>query len=119
MCPRHFPLRGRERNNTKGQWLPAGHYRPHSHRSGRRRIDARPALSGSAPGQSKESMLRDIELGLKYFERVCVNIMVENTKPIKPDHCVIEIFKREVYPLYKDNEQVDILLNNTDFGVGV
>ena len=71
------------------------------------------------PGQSKESMLRDIELGLKYFERVCVNIMVENTKPIKPDHCVIEIFKREVYPLYKDNEQVDILLNNTDFGVGV
>lgn len=31
----------------------------------------------------------------------------------------VEIFKREVYPLYKDNEQVDILLNNTDFGVGV
>ena len=71
------------------------------------------------PGQSKESMLRDIELGLKYFDRVCVNIMVENTKPIKPDYGVIEIFKREVYPLYKDNEQVDILLNNTDFGVGV
>ena len=58
------------------------------------------------PGQSKESMLRDIELGLKYFDRVCVNIMVENTKPIKPDYGVIEIFKREVYPLYKDNEQV-------------
>ena len=71
------------------------------------------------PGQSKEGMLRDIELGLKYFERVCVNIMVENTKPIKPDYGVIEIFKREVYPLYKDNDHIDILLNNTDFGVGV
>lgn len=71
------------------------------------------------PGQSRESMLRDIELGLKYFDRVCVNIMVENTKPIKPDQRVIEIFKREIYPLYEDDERVDILLNNTDFGVGV
>ena len=71
------------------------------------------------PGQNKESMLKDIALGLQHFEHVCVNIMVENTKPIKPDYGVIEIFKREVYPLYKDNEQVDILLNNTDFGVGV
>lgn len=71
------------------------------------------------PGQSRESMLRDIDLGLKYFDRVCVNIMVENTKPIKPDHHVIEIFKREIYPLYEADERVDVLLNNTDFGVGV
>ena len=71
------------------------------------------------PGQTKESMLRDIELGLQYFERVCVNIMVANTKPILPDDGVRNIFIKEIYPLYKDNERVDILLNNTDFGVGV
>lgn len=71
------------------------------------------------PGQSKASMLKDIELGLKYFERVCVNIMVPNTKPIVPDPQVVQIFVDEVYPLYKDDERVDILLNNTDFGVGV
>ena len=71
------------------------------------------------PGQSKESMLIDIELGLQYFERVCVNIMVANTKPILPDPQVVEIFVKEIYPLYKDDERVDILLNNTDFGVGV
>ncbi len=75
-------------------------------------------LQGIA-GQTQESMQNDIETGLKYFERVCVNIMVANTKPVLPDPRVIEIFKQEIYPLYKDNERIDILLNNTDFGVGV
>ena len=60
----------------------------------------------------------DIETGLKYFSRTCVNIMVENQMPIKPDKKVIEQFVEYVYPLYKDNDRVDILLNNTDFGVG-
>lgn len=30
-------------------------------------------------------MISDIETGLKYFSRICVNIMVENQMPIKPD----------------------------------
>ena len=71
------------------------------------------------PGQNKESMLKDITLGLQYFERVCVNIMVPNTKSILPDPQVVETFVKEIYPLYKDDDRVDILLNNTDFGVGV
>jgi hypothetical protein len=71
------------------------------------------------PGQNKESMLKDIALGLQYFERVCVNIMVPNTKSILPDPQVVEIFVKEIHPIYKDDDRVDILLNNTDFGVGV
>lgn len=71
------------------------------------------------PGQTRESMLRDITTGLQYFKRVCVNIMVPNTKPIAPDPQVVRIFIEEIYPLFKDDERVDILLNNTDFGVGV
>lgn len=70
------------------------------------------------PGQTKESMIEDIEIGLKYFNRVCVNIMMDNNMPIKADPNVITIFKKEVYPLYIENERIDILLNNTDFGVG-
>lgn len=69
-------------------------------------------------GQNAESMINDIEIGLKYFRRVCVNIMVENRMPIKPDKLVIEEFMNKVYPIYKDNNRLDILLNNTDFGVG-
>lgn len=70
------------------------------------------------PGQTAESMTADIETGLAYFNRVCVNIMQENGKPIKPDPRVIALFLEQVYPRYKDNARVDILLENTAFGVG-
>ncbi|MCI9617645.1 MAG: radical SAM protein [Eubacterium sp.] len=69
-------------------------------------------------GQSAESMLNDIETGLKYFDRVCINIMVENGMPIKPDDKVIKEFMNKIYPIYRNDNRLDILLNNTDFGVG-
>lgn len=70
------------------------------------------------PGQSVVSMERDIETGLTYFDRVCINIMVENKTPIKPDPNTIRTFVDELMPRYHDNPRVDILLHNTDFGVG-
>lgn len=70
------------------------------------------------PGQTRESMERDIETGLSYFERVCVNIMQENKRPIKPDLYVIEQFSKYLYPKYIGNDRVDILMENTAFGVG-
>lgn len=69
-------------------------------------------------GQTKESMLNDIETGLKYFDRVCVNIMTPNTTKIKPDTAVISVFKNKVAKKYINNSRVDILFENTDFGVG-
>lgn len=69
-------------------------------------------------GQTAQSMINDIEKGLECFERVCVNVMCENSTEIKPDPAVIEQFKQFVLPKYQDNNRVDILLNNTDFGVG-
>ena len=69
-------------------------------------------------GQDEASMERDIRLGLQSFERICINLMVENTAPLKPDPEVIRIFMEKFYPLYRENPRVDILLNNTDFGVG-
>ncbi len=70
------------------------------------------------PGQSVASMHYDIETALAHFERVCVNIMVENSAQLQPDKQVRNAFKEHLYPLYKDNPRIDILLNNTDFGVG-
>lgn len=69
-------------------------------------------------GQTRASMEDDIETGLQYFERVCINIMQKNLRPIKPDQKVIEIFARELYPKYIGNERIDILMENTAFGVG-
>ena len=70
------------------------------------------------PGQTAESMTNDIETGLAHFERVCVNIMQENGCPVKPDPRVVAIFANEIYPRYINNERVDILMINTEFGVG-
>lgn len=69
-------------------------------------------------GQSLASMSRDMELGLACFERICVNIMCQNTSSVMPDRQVIQAFAEKLYPLYKSHERIDILLNNTDFGVG-
>ncbi|MDE5562264.1 MAG: radical SAM protein [Clostridiales bacterium] len=69
-------------------------------------------------GQTEQSMLRDIELGLNNFERICINIMCDNSTAVKPDRSVIDTFRTRIYPIYRDDERVDILLNNTDFGVG-
>lgn len=69
-------------------------------------------------GQTTASMRNDVETGLAHFDRVCINIMVENTTPIHPDPQVIAEFCREIAPLYQDNPRVDILMENTDFGVG-
>lgn len=70
------------------------------------------------PGQTTASMLGDIAIGLQYFERVCINIMQENAKPIKPAPTVIAQFVQHILPIYADNPRVDVLLENTAFGVG-
>lgn len=69
-------------------------------------------------GQSVDTMEKDIELGLKYFERLCINIMCRNSTEIQPDNAVIKAFAEEIYPKYINNNRIDILINNTDFGVG-
>ncbi len=69
-------------------------------------------------GQTAASMEYDVETGLLYFERICINIMCKNSTQTVPDQKVTEIFMNELYPKYKDNERIDILINNTDFGVG-
>ncbi len=69
-------------------------------------------------GQTVESMGYDIKTGLQYFKRICINIMVENSTKIKPDPTVIRLFKKYYYDTYIHNPRVDILMSNTEFGVG-
>lgn len=69
-------------------------------------------------GQTYESMKNDINIGLENFSRVCVNIFTPNSTKIKPDYDVINVFRNEIAPLYMINDRIDILFDNTDFGVG-
>lgn len=69
-------------------------------------------------GQTRESMENDIKTGLDNFQRVCINIMCDNSTPVKPDKEVISIFREHIAPKYIDNPRVDILMDNLDFGIG-
>lgn len=69
-------------------------------------------------GQTEDSMRADIETGLAHFERVCVNLMVENTTAVRPDAAVLAVFARTLYAWCRDHARIDVLLSNTDFGVG-
>lgn len=70
------------------------------------------------PTQTVSSMTRDIELGLTYFERICVNVMCANSAALQPDPTVVTTFMQELYPRCNRDPRIDILVENTDFGVG-
>ena len=42
-------------------------------------------------GQTEQSMRNDIETGLRFFERVCVNLMTENSTDMYPDREVLDL----------------------------
>lgn len=69
-------------------------------------------------GQTEAMIQKDIDLGLQYFQRINLNVMCPNTAPIQPDQQVIDTFLQNIYPKYKDDPRIDILLHNTDFTVG-
>jgi hypothetical protein len=70
------------------------------------------------PGQTSALMLADLRTGLRYFERVCVNMMQPNSTGFAPDATVSAAFYRDIYPLYSDDERVDILATPEGFGIG-
>ena len=63
-------------------------------------------------------MKHDIETGLHYFQRICINIMNENTTEIHPDPEVIRLFMEKLFLQYRNHPRADILIENTEFGVG-
>jgi len=69
-------------------------------------------------GESKEHILKDIELAKKYFEYFSVNVFCNNGTATKRDDELVEWFMQEVYPTLKDDDRIEVLMENTDLGVG-
>lgn len=62
-------------------------------------------------------MIREDIRKSEVFERVCINIFVDNSTVVKSDPELIKWFKEE-YGHLENDDKYDILWNNTDFGVG-
>ena len=69
-------------------------------------------------GQSKESIINDIEQAFKYFEYFNVNVFMENSTPIKKDKQLEEWFVKKIAPELEKCSNIEVLVNNTDLGVG-
>lgn len=70
-------------------------------------------------GQTKEQILNDIKMGLDNFKEVTISVFVDNGTVIKRDQELVDWFVSEIYPKIKDNNRLDILIDNKDLGVYV
>ena len=69
-------------------------------------------------GENKEHIMKDIEIAQKHFEYFSVNVFCNNSTQVKQDKELAQWFAREVYPKIKDEEGIEVLMENTDLGVG-
>ena len=69
-------------------------------------------------GETRERIVRDIELAREHFEYFSVTVFCNNTTKIKRDQALVDWFVSEVYPTIKDDPRIEVLIDNTDLGVG-
>ena len=69
-------------------------------------------------GQTREDILNDIAVARTYFEYFSVNVFCDNTTSVRRDERLVEWFRTEVYPSIKDELRIEVLIDNTDLGVG-
>ena len=69
-------------------------------------------------GDSKERILSDIATARKYFEYFSINLFCNNSTTVKRDDELAAWFKAEVFPTLKECDSIEVLLGNTDLGVG-
>ena len=67
-------------------------------------------------GQTKEMIKNDIEMGLKYFKAITINVFVDNGTVVKRDAELVKWFVQDMKHLF-NNDRVEILIDNKDLGV--
>lgn len=76
-----------------------------------------PCIMVGIKGQTKEMIDRDIEILKTYFKLGTVNVYTNNTTKIRRDEALVRWFVEKYYYLEND-PSIEVLWQNTDFGVG-
>lgn len=76
-----------------------------------------PCIMVGIKGQTKEMIDFDIRMVKEHFKLGTINVFTNNTTPIKQDPELVKWFIEE-YSWLKDDPSVEVLYENTDFGVG-
>jgi hypothetical protein len=69
-------------------------------------------------GQTRDTVRRDIEILLEHFRHGCVNLFTENTKSAGLIDRDLQAWFANNYRHLDDHPRVEVLWQNTDFGVG-
>ena len=70
------------------------------------------------PGDTRERLLRDIDLAERHFEYYSVNVFCPNTTALRRNDDMLRWFLAEVYPTLQKSAKAEVLIENTDLGVG-
>lgn len=76
-----------------------------------------PCLMVGIKGQTREMIRKDMEILKQYFRLGTINVYTDNTTDVKKDPELIQWFAEE-FAWMKDDPSVEVLFENTDFGVG-
>ena len=70
------------------------------------------------PGDTRERLLRDIDLAERHFEYYSVNVFCPNTTALRRNDDMLRWFLAEVCPTLQKSSKAEVLIDNTDLGVG-
>lgn len=76
-----------------------------------------PCLMVGIKGQTREMIARDIKILKNNFKLGTINVYTDNTTDVKKDPELIQWFAKE-YGWLMEDPAVEVLFENTDFGVG-
>ncbi len=69
-------------------------------------------------GETRDRILNDIQLAKRHFEYISVNLFNANSTKVVPDADIQQWFINELYPSICNDSLIEVLINNTDLGVG-
>lgn len=76
-----------------------------------------PCIMVGIKGQTREMIDRDMDIVINNFDHATINVFVNNSSQVERDEELVKWFE-EKYKFLIDNPKIEVLFNNTDFGVG-
>ncbi|MCR8744950.1 radical SAM protein [Romboutsia lituseburensis] len=76
-----------------------------------------PCMMVGIKGQTKEMIDEDMEIVINNFNHATINVFVNNSSKLKRDDELVKWFI-DKYSYLDQNPKIEVLYNNTDFGVG-
>lgn len=76
-----------------------------------------PCMMVGIKGQTKEMIDKDIDIVINNFTHATINVFINNSSKLKRDDELVKWFI-DKYNYLDQNPNIEVLYNNTDFGVG-